>query len=65
MFTAAFVKEVYYHPIHDQSHICYLATKVSASMTSATYQVWVAVEKDNGERAGGRILSAYCTCTAG
>ena len=65
MFTGNLVKEVSYHPIHDNSHLCYLAAKVAPSMKTGTYQAWVCVEKDCDNRAGGKIVSAYCTCTAG
>ena len=46
MFSGNLVKEVSYHPIHDNSHLCYLSAKVAPSMKTETYQAWVCVEKD-------------------
>ena len=42
-------------------------TKVipSQSISNKYYQAWAVIEKDLSERPGGKILSAYCSCTAG
>ena len=47
-----------------KSNICFLKCRVTPSQrTSATpYNVWAAVEKT---KPGGKIISAYCSCTAG
>ncbi|XP_030832593.1 uncharacterized protein LOC594793 isoform X2 [Strongylocentrotus purpuratus] len=66
-FTSGWVKKICYHSISTTSKICFLTAKVSASMRTSMppYQVWAAIEKDTPSFAGGRIFSAYCTCTAG
>ena len=63
-FACDFVKEIFYHPVSPESKICFLKCKVTPSQrTSSTpYNVWVAVEKKG---PGGKIVSGYCTCTAG
>ena len=49
-----------------ESKYCILKTRVSRSQSTpnTAYHVWAVIEKD-GERPGGKIYSAYCTCTAG
>ena len=46
---------------------CTLKCKVTPSQRVSTkpYNVYVIIEKDSPVKPGGRILSAYCTCTAG
>ena len=63
-FVCDFVKEIFYHHVSPESKICFLKCKVTHSQrTSSTpYNVWAAVEK---KKPGGKILSGYCTCTAG
>ncbi|XP_028407527.1 uncharacterized protein LOC114530141 [Dendronephthya gigantea] len=63
-FACDFVKEIFYHPVSVESKICFLKCKVTPSQrTSSTpYNVWVAAEKKG---PGGKIVSGYCTCTAG
>ena len=66
-FTSGWVKEVHFHPISEQSPVAFLAAKVTPSMrlNAGNYQAWVAVEKDAANKPGGKIITAYCTCTAG
>ena len=66
-FTAAWCKEVSFHPIDDECAICLLSNRVTPSMrlSNPAHQVWVAVQKDTIGHPGGKIYSAYCTCTAG
>ena len=49
-----------------ESKYCILKTRVTPSQrtSNTAYHVWAIIEKD-GERPGGKIYSAYCTCTAG
>ena len=63
-FHCDFVKEVFWHTVSEKSPVCFMKSKVTPSQrTSSTpYKVWVAVEKKD---PGGKIHSAYCTCTAG
>ena len=65
-FKCDFVKEIFYHDISKQSKICILKGRVTPSQrtSNTAYHVWAAIEKD-GERPGGQIHAAYCTCTAG
>ncbi|KAH3818182.1 hypothetical protein DPMN_119780 [Dreissena polymorpha] len=37
----------------------------SMSINSKCYNVWAVIEKNVPGRSGGKVLSAYCTCTAG
>jgi len=63
-FACDFVKEILYHPINQKSKYCFLKSKVTPSQrTSSTpYNVWAAIER---ESPGGKIISSYCSCTAG
>ena len=63
-FACDFVKEIYYHPVSTESKICFLKCLVTPSQrtSSKPYTVWASIEKFN---PGGKITSAYCTCTAG
>ena len=65
-FKCDWVKEIFYHPISSSSKFCFLKGRVSPSMrtNNSAYYVWVLVEKDNKE-SGGKILTGYCSCTAG
>ena len=66
-FTVGWVKELFYHHISENSPYCTLKRKVTPSQRVSTkpYNVWVIIEKDSPVKPGGKILSAYCTCTAG
>ena len=67
-FTDELVREIYYHPISDNSPCCMLRCRCihSQSMNLKPYQVWAIIRKDQGEDCpGGDIISAYCSCTAG
>ena len=63
-FACDFVKEIFWHHISDESPLCFIKCKVTPSQrtSSTAYNVWAAVRKNN---PGGKIHSAYCTCTAG
>ena len=65
-FKCDFVKETFYHKITDSSTVCFIKCRVTPSMrfSNAAYHVWALVDKD-GEKPGGKIHEAYCTCTAG
>lgn len=65
-FKCDWVKEIYYNEINVTSKYCFLKSRVtpSQSINNTPYHVWVAVKKD-GNKPGGKIVSAYCTCTAG
>lgn len=65
-FKCEWVKEIYYHNISDTSEYCFLKGRFTPSqnITNQAYYVWATVEKD-GQKPGGKIESAYCTCTAG
>ena len=66
-FQSGWVKEVSIHDIRETSDKCILKTKVTPSqaINSKCYDVWAVIEKDQADRPGGKIMSAYCTCTAG
>ena len=66
-FTCGWVKEVFYHPISENSAYCLLKCRVTPSqrISAKPYQVWVVIEKDTAGKPGGTITSAYYTCTAG
>ena len=65
-FKCDWVKEIFFHNVNSFSKYCFLKGRVTPSMrtNNAAYYVWVAVEK-NGEQPGGKIISGYCSCTAG
>ena len=60
------LKEIFYHHVSSESKYCILKTRVTPSRrtSNTAYHFWAIVEK-NGERSGGNIYSAYCTCTSG
>ena len=66
-FSSGWCKQVAYHPVNDQCSVCFLSNRVTPSMTlsKAPHQVWTVIQKDTEGQAGGKIYSAYCTCTAG
>ena len=66
-YSSGWVEDVYFHDITPTSDVCIFSCKVSASMRLRIppYQVWAAVAKTTKYRPGGKIFSAYCTCTAG
>ena len=66
-FTVGWVKEVFYHQISEESTYCVLKCRVTPSqrVSSTPYHVWAIIEKDTQVKPGGKILNAYCTCTAG
>ena len=66
-FDCGWVQEIYIHKISEKSDNCVLKAKVtpSQSINNKYYQTWAIVEKDLLLRPGGKILSSYCTCTAG
>ena len=65
-FKCEFVKEIFYHNISLESPYCVLKSRVTPSQrtSNTAYHVWAIIEKD-GKKPGGKIHSAYCTCTAG
>ena len=66
-FSSSFAKEIFWHPICDDSPYCFLKNKVTPShnTSSKPYNVWCLVAKDMPGKIGGKIFSAYCSCTAG
>ena len=60
------LKDIFYHHVSSESKYCILKTRVTPSRrtSNTAYHFWAIVEK-NGERSGGNIYSAYCTCTSG
>ena len=66
-FTCEFVQEIFYHKISEISEYCVMKTKVTPSqrITQKYCIVWVILTKDKGEIPGGKIMNAYCQCTAG
>ena len=66
-FSGSFAKEIFWHPISQESSYCFLKNKVTPShnTSSKPYNVWCVVAKDMPGKIGGQILSAYCSCTAG
>ena len=66
-FSSGWVKEVLYHDIDPKSHVCILKCKVTPSqqVLSRPYNVWAVIEKDTEKQPVGKIVSCYCTCTAG
>lgn len=66
-FESGWVREVFIHDTSDTSDKCIIKTKVTPSqaINNKCYDVWAVLEKDCTDRPGGKVLSAYCTCTAG
>ena len=66
-FSCDFVKEIYFHDISDTCPYCFIRKRVTPSQrTSATpYTVWALLQKDKTDQPGGRVINAYCSCTAG
>ena len=66
-YSCGWVKEVSYHSISITSPFCLMKCKVTPSqrISSKPYDVWVVLEKDGEENAGGTVKECYCTCTAG
>ena len=66
-FTVGWVYEVFYHQIIEESPHCVLKCRVTPSqrVSSTPYHAWAIIEKDTQVKPGGKILNAYCTCTAG
>ena len=65
-FTGGFVKEIFYNEPEPEKSYCILKTKVMASqkVNDKPYDVWEIIEKRTQKSPGGRVISAYCTCTA-
>ncbi|XP_034030131.1 uncharacterized protein LOC117513977 [Thalassophryne amazonica] len=61
-FDSKWLKEVYYHPISDNSVYCFLKADYTPSMNirSLPHRVWVCIIKKTG-----KVVSSYCTCFAG
>lgn len=55
------------HPVSDTSTVAILSARVAPSMKTSIpdYQVWVTMQKNTPEVAGGHIFSSYCTCPVG
>ena len=66
-FSCDFVREIYYHVVSERSCQCILKCKIlpSQQVSIKPYDVWAIIEKDQIDKPGGKIYSAYCTCTAG
>ena len=66
-FTNKWVKEVFFHPVSETLPYCILKCRCTPSqrVSSKPYHVWVIAEKDSKDKPGGKIISTYCTCTAG
>ena len=66
-FSCDFVREIYYHLVSERSCQCILKCKIvpSQRVSIKPYDVWAIIEKDQIDKLGGKIYSAYCTCTAG
>ena len=66
-FTGGFVKEIFYNEPEPEKNYCILKTKVMASqkVNDKPYDVWAIIEKRTQKSPGGRVIGAYCTCTAG
>ena len=58
----AWIKEVLYHPVSDDSSVCLLKTKCTPSqrVSQVPHKLWVCLQKRTGA-----IERAYCTCMAG
>ena len=61
-FDSGFIREIRYHPVDDNSTICFLKSSSARSQrrNDEDHKVWVAIEKKTGH-----ICSAYCSCFAG
>ena len=66
-FACSFVREIFHCGISDTSMYCILKCRVipSQKTSSKPYHVWAIVTKDTTDKPGGKIINAYCTCTAG
>ncbi|XP_066303858.1 uncharacterized protein [Branchiostoma lanceolatum] len=61
-FDANFIHEVLYHPISDDSDVCFVKSTSARSQrkNDEPHQVWVALQKSTG-----KVRTAYCSCFAG
>ena len=55
------------YDISDTCPYCFIRTRVKPSQrTSAIpYDVWALLQNDKTDQFGGRVINAYCSCTAG
>ena len=62
-FSCDFVREIYYHLASERSCQCILKCKIvpSQQVSIKPYDVWAIIEKDQIDKPGGKIYSAYCT----
>jgi hypothetical protein len=61
-FASNWLKEVLYHPISDDSPLCFLMARSTPSqnLNNVPHKIWVLVHKKSG-----KVEGAYCTCFAG
>ena len=65
-YANGFIGEVFINLLADECKYCYIKTKcIPSQRVSSKQYVWAVIEKDQGDKPGGKIVSAYCTCTAG
>ncbi|XP_019625005.1 PREDICTED: uncharacterized protein LOC109470485 [Branchiostoma belcheri] len=61
-FDSGFINEVLYHPINENSNVCFVKSTSGRSQrkNDEAHRVWVALQKSTG-----KIRTAYCSCFAG
>ena len=61
-FDSKWLKNISYHPIADNSKLCFLMSESTPSqnISHTPHKMWVLVHKESG-----KIVKAYCTCFAG
>ena len=65
-YSNGFIGEVFVNDVPDTKYCIFKAKCLpSQRVNSKQYDVWCIVEKDQATVPGGKILSGYCTCTAG
>ena len=65
-YSNGYVGEVFINNSKSPKYCLFKAKCLPSQRVSAKqYDIWIVVEKDFGDVPGGKIVSGYCTCTAG
>lgn len=62
LYDAGWLKEIYWHPVSNESKLCFLKANCTHTMSinNVQHSAWIAADKKSG-----KIASAYCSCVAG
>ena len=66
-FTCGWDQEIQIQMVSETFPVCLLLSKVTPSQrrNSKQHAAWVSLQKSSYISAGRKVLSSYCTCTAG